>query len=54
MKKNIYEKPSLVIVELQHKYQILAGSEPAGKGLTANPQSVVWDDDGLDDGDILR
>jgi hypothetical protein len=54
MKKKIYEKPSLVVVELQHKYQILAGSLPAAKGFTVNPEDITWDPDDLDDEDDLR
>lgn len=53
MKKK-YMKPSMSIVQLQQQCQILAGSQPAVRGFTDDPESVVWDDDGLDDEDILR
>lgn len=53
MKKK-YMKPSMSIVQLQQQCQILAGSEPAVKGFTDDPEDVVWDNDGLDDEDLLR
>ena len=42
------------IVQLQQQCQILAGSQPASLGLSDNPEDVVWDNDGLDDEDVLR
>lgn len=42
------------IVQLQQQCQILAGSQPAVRDFTDDPEDVVWDNDGLDDEDVLR
>ena len=52
--KKIYIKPSMRIVQLHQQCQILAGSLPAGKGLTNSPEDFTWDPDDLDDDDFLR
>ena len=44
----------MTVVELQHKYQLLAGSQPAAKGITGNPEDISWEPDGLEDEDLLR
>ena len=53
MKKK-YMKPSMSIVQLQQQCQILAGSQPAARGLTDDPEGINWDYYGLDDEDDLR
>ena len=53
MKKQ-YMKPTMRVVLLQQKCQILAGSSPAATGLTGTPEGIIWDGDGLDDDDVLR
>ncbi len=52
--KKVYIKPSMRIVQLHPQCQILAGSLPAGKGLTNSPEDFTWDPDDLDDDDFLR
>ena len=42
------------IVQLQQQCQILAGSQPAVRDFTDDPEGVNWDNDGLDDEDVLR
>ncbi len=42
------------IVQLQHQCQILSASEPAGRGLKNKPEDLNWDEDELDDDDVLR
>ena len=49
MKKKTYEKPTMTVIELQHKCQLLAGSEPSNaRALTRSaaateelPQSIT-------------
>lgn len=53
MKKK-HMKPSMSIVQLQQQCQILAGSQPAARGFTDDPEGINWDYDGLDDEDDLR
>ena len=51
--KREYMKPTMHVVVLQQQCQILAGSAGAN-GLTGNPEGIIWDGDGLDNGDDLR
>ena len=53
MKKE-YMKPTVFVVMLQQQSQILTGSLPTANGLTNNPEGIIWDDDDLDDTDVLR
>ena len=52
MKKQ-YMKPTMQVVVLQHDSYILAGS-PAVTSLTGELENIEWEEDGLDDTDILR
>ena len=52
--KQEYIKPTVFVVMLQHKSQILASSLPTANGLTNNPEGFIWEEDGLEDTDILR
>lgn len=52
--KKTYMKPVMCIVQIEHQCQILNVSGPASLGLSDNPEDVFWDNDGLDDEDVLR
>jgi hypothetical protein len=49
MKKE-YIKPTVHVVQLQHQCHILTGS----LYLNGTPECIYWDDDDLDDDDVLR
>jgi len=36
MKKTMYQRPQMRVVELKHQCRILAGSEPQGKSASMN------------------
>ncbi len=53
MKKKLYIIPTTQVIVLQQHHHLLAGS-PIVKSLPGAPEDIDWDDDGLDDDDVLR